>query len=899
MMTMPGAPFRARSSSSPSYGSGPDPGREGAFGHRVKAVLGPTNTGKTHLAIERLLAHGSGIIGFPLRLLARENYDRMVAVKGARHVALITGEEKIVPPEARYFSCTVEAMPLDRRTEFVAVDEIQLCADPDRGHVFTERLLHARGLVETMFLGAETIRPLLLRMVPGATIETRPRLSQLTYTGVAKLTKLPPRSAVVAFSAAEVYAIAELIRRRRGGCAVVMGRLSPRTRNAQVALYQDKEVDYLVATDAIGMGLNMDVNHVGFAGLSKFDGSRPRRLSAAEVAQIAGRAGRGMRDGTFGTTANCPGLPEELVEAVEAHRFDPLEQIFWRNSELDLSGPDALLASLLVAPPRPGLAPGREASDLQTLDLLSRETEIRDLARGRSATRLLWEACQIPDFRKLGDDSHIRLCARVFGHVVRDGRLPAEWMASQIASLSRSKGDIDTLLQRLSGVRVCSYIAARSDWLDDAPHWQGRAREVEDLLSDALHERLTARFVDRRAALLIRRLDDAEGQELLSAVTAPGEVVVEGHSVGNIAGFLFLPDPLAEGPEKRLVLRAARRALRDEMPRRVQALSAAADDAFAIAPDGRRLHWDGAAVARLRPGSGLLRPMVEVLDSEFLDGAQRERVRARLQAWLDGQIRTTLAPLFEAEARAQADPALRGLLHRLLEEGGLVLHMGGSAGGAVQPMLPPLRLRLKALGVRAGRHALFLPALLKPRPTALRAVLLAVRAGIAMPELPHAGAVSMPRAMPGEADDAAASFVARLGWVAAGPIWLRLDIAERITAELAWMTRRHPVALPSDLASRLSVRAELLPAVLRGLELRVRAAAPLAENQFGPPAPPMISMPHRRTPAAAGARSHGVERPERQQPVVPRQASAVTSAPAASAPAEGPFAALASLRVGR
>ena len=900
MKTMPGAPFRARSSSSPSYESGPDPGRDGAFGHRVKAVLGPTNTGKTHLAIERLLAHGSGIIGFPLRLLARENYDRMVAVKGARHVALITGEEKIVPPEARYFSCTVEAMPLDRRCEFVAVDEIQLCADPDRGHIFTERLLHARGLVETMFLGAETIRPLLLRMVPGATIETRPRLSQLTYTGVAKLTKLPPRSAVVAFSAAEVYAIAELIRRRRGGCAVVMGRLSPRTRNAQVALYQDKEVDYLVATDAIGMGLNMDVNHVGFAGLSKFDGSRPRRLSAAEVAQIAGRAGRGMRDGTFGTTANCPGLPEELVEAVEAHRFDPLEQIFWRNSELDLSGPDALLASLLVAPPRQGLAPGREASDLQTLDLLSRETEIRDLARGRGATRLLWEACQIPDFRKLGDDSHTRLCARVFGHVVRDGRLPAEWMASQIASLSRSEGDIDTLMQRLSGVRVCSYIAARSDWLDDAPHWQGKAREVEDLLSDALHERLTARFVDRRAALLIRRLDDTEGQELLSAVTAPGEVVVEGHSVGTIAGFLFLPDPLAEGPERRLVLRAARRALREEMPRRVQALAAAADDAFAIAADGRRLHWDGAAVARLRPGAGLLRPMVEVLDSEFLDGAQRERVRARLQAWLDGQIRATLAPLFEAEARAQADPALRGLLHRLLEEGGLVLDAGGNMGadaGGVAPMPPPLRLSLKALGVRAGRHALFLPALLKPRPTALRAVLLAVRAGVALPELPQAGAVSMPRATPGEAGDAAASFVARLGWVAAGPVWLRLDIAERITAELAWMTRRHPVALPSDLASRLSVRAELLPAVLRGLDVRVRAATPLAEDQFGPPAPPMISMPHRRTSAAVGPRPHGAG-PERHKPVVSRQA-AVAAAPVAPSPAEGPFAVLASLRVGR
>src|SRR5271168_919816 len=340
------------------------------FTPRVKAVLGPTNTGKTHLAIERLLGHASGMIGFPLRLLARENYDRMVARKGIRNVALITGEEKIVPPGARWFSCTVEAMPLDRKVEFIAVDEIQLCADPDRGHVFTDRLLHARGLVETMFLGAETIRRLLKRLIPDAEVETRPRLSELSYAGPVKLSRLPPRSAVVAFSAAVVYAIAEAVRRRRGGCAVVMGRLSPRTRNAQVALYQEKEVDFLVATDAIGMGLNMDVNHVAFAGLSKFDGHRPRPLLAAELAQIAGRAGRGMRDGTFGTTADCPPLDDEVARAVEEHSFEPLAQICWRNSYLDFSDLDALLASLTTPPPGPGLVRGNDASDLETLAAL-------------------------------------------------------------------------------------------------------------------------------------------------------------------------------------------------------------------------------------------------------------------------------------------------------------------------------------------------------------------------------------------------------------------------------------------------------------------------------------------------------------------------------------------------
>ncbi len=876
---MTDTPFRPRAGS---------PGGHDPFAPRVRAVLGPTNTGKTHLAMERLLGHGSGIIGFPLRLLARENYDRMVAQKGAALVGLITGEEKIVPPGARWFSCTVEAMPLDPinragrdlggdempRPEFVAVDEIQLCADPDRGHVFTDRLLHARGLVETMFLGAETIRPLLQRLVPGIEVETRPRLSQLLHVGGVKLTKLPPRSAVVAFSAAEVYAIAELIRRRRGGCAVVMGRLSPRTRNAQVALYQDKEVDYLVATDAIGMGLNMDVNHVGFAGLSKFDGARPRRLTAAEVAQIAGRAGRGMRDGTFGTTGTCAPMPDEIVGAVEAHRFDPLEQLFWRNSALDLSGPAALLGSLLEPPGVRGLVSGNEASDLQTLQALAGDPEVRRLAVGRSATRLLWEACQIPDFRKLGDDSHTRLCARVFHEVMQAGRISESWLEQLMATLNRADGDIDTLMQRLSGVRVCAYIAARRDWLPNASAWQARAREIEDLLSDALHERLTARFVDRRAALLIRSLDEAErggGAELLSAVTPQGEVVVEGHSVGHVSGFSLIPDPQAVGPEKRLVLRAARRALREEIPRRMQVLAAAADGAFGLSADGRLVCWEQSPVGRLRPGPTLLRPMVEVLDSEFLDGSQRERVRARLQVFLEATVAHGLAPLFAAERGAADDPELRGLLHGLVEQAGLV------PGALRAPIPPPVRARLKALGVRAGRYALFMPALLKPRPARLRAILLALRAGIPLPALPPEGRISLPRPDPSPsarppaevptataavadaaAPDAPPGFLVRLGWVACGPVMLRLDIAERVAGELGWLARRRPIAMPTDLPSRLSIRAELLPHVLPALDVRMLTPPELADGVFGPPGPVML--------AARAVRPRPQPRPPRQAP---------------------------------
>ena len=830
------------------------------FAPRVRAVLGPTNTGKTHLAMTRLLGHASGIIGFPLRLLARENYDRMVALKGPRQVALITGEEKIVPPDARWFCCTVEAMPLDRPCEFVAVDEIQLCADADRGHVFTDRLLHARGLVETMFLGAETIRPLLARLVPEAEIETRPRLSRLEFAGAAKLMRLPQRCAIVAFSAAEVYAIAEMIRRRRGGCAVVMGRLSPRTRNAQVALYQEGEVDFLVATDAIGMGLNMDVNHVAFAGLQKFDGHRPRRLTASEVAQIAGRAGRGMRDGTFGTTGTCPDLPADLVEAVEAHSFDPIESLSWRNDRLDFTGIDPLLDSLMAPPQLAGLVRGRDASDVQTLAALARDPEVRALAQGRRRVRLLWEACQIPDFRKITDDSHARLCARIFSHSARGEKLPEDWLETQFAALGRAEGDLDTLMARLSGVRVWSYIAARTDWVRDAETWQARAREAEDRLSDALHERLTARFVDRRAAHLMRRLEAAEGgEELLSAVTARGEVVVEGHIVGHAAGFTFHADPDTAGAEKRLVQRAARRALRSEMQQRVGALETAADTAFTVTPD-QYVRWDGVAVARLRPGAGLMRPAIEVNDSEFLDGRQRERVRQRLVAYLDAALTAELGGLRRASGAAALEPALRGPLHRLMEAGGVV------PGASEEGLAPALRARLKALGVKAGRFALFMPDLLRPRPAAWRALLWAVHHRVPTPALPAPGLVSLPR-QGGEAPD---GFLEAMGWFAAGPIFLRLDIAERVAAELAWATRARPAALPANLAHSLGVRADMVPPVLRALGLRLIPAPALGLGQYGPPSPPLIGSPRKRAPDA---------------PAAPP-----------SPPATGPFAALAALR---
>ena len=711
---------------------------------RVTAVLGPTNTGKTYLAIDRMLGHSSGMIGFPLRLLARENYDRIVRIKGAAQVALVTGEEKILPPSARYFCCTVESMPVDRPVSFLAVDEIQLCADPERGHVFTDRLLHARGLTETMFLGAETIRPVLQKLVPEADFVTRPRFSTLTYTGPQKLTRLPSRSAVVAFSAAEVYATAELIRRQRGGTAVVLGALSPRTRNAQVALFEAGEVDYLVATDAIGMGLNLDLDHVAFAKLRKFDGRGQRHLTAPEIGQIAGRAGRHMSDGTFGTTSEIGPLRDELVEAVENHRFDPIAFVHWRNVELDFRSPARLLKSLDARPPRPELLLVRNAEDQLALATLARDPEIAQLAVSADTVALLWEVCQVPDFRKILSDHHAQLLSQLYLRLMRnDLRLPEDWVGDQLERLDRVDGDIDHLIQRLAHIRTWTYITHRGDWLTDNAHWQGRARAIEDALSDALHERLTQRFVDRRTAVLVRRLR-GEGT-LIGAVRKNGEVLVEGEFVGRLDGFQFRPDEEVSGEDARPLLTAARRALGGEMPRRVKRLEQDDDGAFTLIDD--RIAWRGTPFARLAAGDTVLTPRIEVLHSDFLDGPARERLRKRAALWLTRHIHTQLRPLFKAQ-EAELTPPGRGLLFQLVEALGTLPRRPLTA--QLGALTKADRKTLAALGVRLGGASLFMPKLQHPRMLGLRARLWAVRRGCPLPPLPAAGAKTFDLADYGE-----------------------------------------------------------------------------------------------------------------------------------------------------
>ena len=571
----------------------PPPDRDlRARGAGVTAVLGPTNTGKTHLAIERMLSHSSGLIGLPLRLLAREVYNRAVERVGADSVALITGEEKIKPPNPRFWVATVEAMPRDLDVAFLAVDEIQLAADFERGHVFTDRMLNRRGREETLVLGAATMRPIVERLLPGASIVSRPRLSQLTFAGEKKLTRLPRRSAVVAFSADEVYAIAELIRRQRGGAAVVLGSLSPRTRNAQVDLYQSGEVDYLVATDAIGMGLNLDVDHIAFASDRKFDGYQYRKLNPSELAQIAGRAGRATRDGTFGTSGRCPPFEPELVQALESHTFDPVKMVQWRNSDLDFSSVGALQATLATAPTESALARAPVAEDILVLDHAARDEHVRNMIGTPTDVERLWDVCQLPDYRKIAPANHAELVVTVFGYLQREGKIATDWFAEQVAMADRTDGDIDTLSTRIAHIRTWTFAANRPDWLADPEHWQGVTRAVEDKLSDALHERLTERFVDRRTSALMRRMRDSNALD--PQFNKTGEVVIEGHVIGRLDGFVFVPESSTGGSEAKALQNAAQKALAGEIAARATRLAEAPDDQFVLASDGT-LRWTGVA----------------------------------------------------------------------------------------------------------------------------------------------------------------------------------------------------------------------------------------------------------------------------------------------------------------
>lgn len=673
-----------------------------------------------------MLAHPTGMIGLPLRLLAREVYLRVVAKVGPEKVALVTGEEKIKPDRPRYWICTIEAMPRDLDVAYVAIDEIQLAADMDRGHVFTDRLLYVRGREETLLIGSSTVLPLVQSLIPNVHTTTRPRLSQLTFAGEKRLSRLPRRTAIVAFSAEEVYAIAELIRRQRGGAAVVLGALSPRTRNAQVEMYQAGDVDYLVATDAVGMGLNLDVDHVAFAANWKYDGTRFRKLTPAEMGQIAGRAGRHLADGTFGSTGRCPPFEPELVERLEGHDFDPLRILQWRNPDLAFGNLEALQASLDEHPRESGLTRAPMGEDQQALEILMKEEDIRDMARSAATVRRLWDVCGVPDYRKVHPQVHADLVAQLYRFLMKGmaGRIPDTWFAEQVAMIDRTDGDIDTLSRRIAQGRTWTFVANRPDWLRDPEHWQGETRRVEDRLSDALHERLASRFVDRRTSVLMRRL--RENTMLEAQITADGDVTVEGQHVGHLHGFLFVPDASAEGHEAKTLRSAAEKALAGEIEARADRFGATADSTLVLAHDGT-IRWTGAPVAKLTPGEKLFAPQIRLLADDSLTGAHREKVEARLDAWLKAYIVRLLGPLMEIETAADLTGLAKGIGYQVVEALGVLER--SKVAHEMRSLDQDGRGALRRHGVRFGAYHIFLPALLKPAPRTLAAQLWALRNG--------------------------------------------------------------------------------------------------------------------------------------------------------------------------
>jgi ATP-dependent RNA helicase SUPV3L1/SUV3 len=808
----------------------------------VRAVLGPTNTGKTHLAIERMCGHSSGMMGFPLRLLAREVYDRVRAIKGDKQVALITGEERIEPPEARYFLCTAEAMPRSTgEVAFIALDEAQLGADPERGHIFTDRLLHARGRDETMILGSSTLEPMVKALIPKAEVTSRPRFSTLSHAGICKLSRLPKRSAVVAFSVEQVYAMAEALRRFRGGAAVVMGALSPETRNKQVAMFQAGEVDYIVATDAIGMGLNLDLDHVAFASLSKFDGRRKRRLTPSEMAQIAGRAGRHQRDGTFGTlsgTGKGDGEPlaftDEEVYAIEEHRFAPLTHLFWREADPRFDSLASLIADLEARPRNAVLKAAPEAIDLAVLRRLASDP-IADTVRGAGSVRRFWEACSLPDFRNLGVEPHARFVARLWDDL-RGGYLGADFVAARIAELDRMQGDIDTLQGRIAAIRSWAYICQRPDWVLARDEMAARARAVEAKLSDALHARLTERFVNRRTTLLMKSLGQ-DASALPVTLEPDGHLTVEGESIGRLEGFRFHVDPSAGVADRRMLLAAGEKALPALLESRAQWLLSQGIAELEIA--GGAIRWQGRALAEIsfpgHPGSGHFgTPRLALTrDVALLSETAKATLEAGLSAWLEKQLEP-LEPLRKL-AEAARDPAAgsqaRALVITLIEARGVISREEAGLENLPKEMRPYLR----KLGVTFGALDIFDAPLLKPAPRRLLHAL-----GLDTRAVQEA-------MLPVLAEGSWAKGRLPAGYRYAGSQAIRVDLAEKIFraafeargAVLAAhpKERNRPFRVDLALAVSVGLEADNARRLLGSAGFRVERARALPDGAHGAPAP--------------------------------------------------------------
>lgn len=746
----------------------------------LTAILGPTNTGKTHYAVERMLGRQSGVIGLPLRLLAREVYDRIVAQKGAAQCALITGEEKIQPANARYYVCTVEAMPVEKRFAFLAVDEVQLMAHHERGHIFTDRVLHARGTEETLLLGADTAKSLLKDLLPKIRFDHRERFSELSFDGATKLTRLPKRSVVVAFSTAEVYAIAELIRRYRGGAAVVMGGLSPRTRNAQAEMFQNGDVDFLVATDAVGMGLNLDTDHVAFAGLSKYDGRRRRYLTPMEAAQIAGRAGRFRNNGTFGTTGDCPPMDEELVTRIEAHDFEPLHSAEWRNTDLNFRSLEALSESLHAPKPHRRLRRIRGAVDEGAYERMIAIPEVVNGVKVPAQVKQLWDVCQIPDFRNLTIDAHVRMLQDVYRLLYANGgKIPDSFMEKQIRRLDETLGDVDLLSTRLANIRTWTYCANRASWMGRENNWVNRAREVEDRLSDALHEALIERFVDRRTSKLLKGM----GSETYMSATIKdnGDVLVDEQIIGHLEGLKFTPSESHSDLEAKALQSAAETAVAPEVDRRLTSLCGGMHSIFTLSDRGQIL-WGGKIVGKVGSGGTPMNPDAELVGAELGNENLKNLATSRLRDYLRALASNYFKPLLELkeiQLRESTTPEARGFAYTLQENFGTVERK--DHWKTLRGLDQTSRRQLREANVQFGQYNIYIRDLMKPKAARLLSILTAYGAGgDRKPFIPFAGVTSIANDGEFASTNFSEQALSMAGYRAVGPRIARFDILNRL-----------------------------------------------------------------------------------------------------------------------
>ena len=687
--------------------------------NKITAVLGPTNTGKTHLAIETMLSFDSGMIGFPLRLLAREVYDKVIKKVGLEKVALITGEEKIIPLNAKYFLCTVESMPINKELDFVGVDEIQMCADHERGHIFTDRLLNMRGNKLTMLMGSNTIKDIIFKLDGDIEFINRNRFSKLSYSGHKKISRIDRKTAIIAFSAEEVYAIAELIRRQKGGAAIVMGSLSPKTRNAQVELYQSGDVDFLVATDAIGMGINMDLNHVYFSNLRKFDGKKQRRLNLSEIGQIAGRAGRYLKDGSFGITGQCKEINSEEVDLLENHKFEEIPSLFWRNSNLNFNNPNTLIKSLDEKPIKRWLRKIHECEDEKALKFFLRDKKFENIEFNEEKLKLLWECCQIPDFVKKTYGNHYEVIENVFRFLNgKSAKIMDDFMRIQLMKLDKLEGNVDSLSNRIANVRTWSYVSNKNNWVENQEYWIEKTKLLEDKLSERLHEELTKTFIDKRASILARGLK--QDMEFNTKISDSNEVIIDDQFIGKING-LKLELDLKKGAletDIRSLKKAARQTVGPELEKRIQIII---DTGLIELRDDSKIYWNNFAIGRLISGKNYLSPSLELIVDDILEQTQKQKLISFLENWLENKITKVLKSLIDLKNLKDKNSSIKALAFQLYENNGVIKR--DDVSEYLLKLGQNERKILRDLGVKFGRYHIFLYKLIKPEAVSLRTLL--------------------------------------------------------------------------------------------------------------------------------------------------------------------------------